>query len=88
MDILLNDFTAVINHCGNISNKFNIARGCRQGDPVASYLFILCLEILAQKLRLSHNIRGLKIGNFRHLMEIYADDMTFFLDPSDPDKFL
>ena len=80
--ILLYDFKAVINHCGNISKSFDINRGCRQGDPIASYLFIMCLEILALKMRADPQIRGFKIGNMRHLLEIYADDLTVFLDPS------
>ena len=81
--ILLYDFQAVINHCGNISRRFNINRGCRQGDPVASYLFILCIEILALKLRSTGSgIEGFKVGNLRHLLEIYADDLTVFLEPS------
>ena len=82
VEILLYDFKAVINHCGNISKSFSIGRGCRQGDPIASYLFILCIEILAIKMRNDPQITGFKIGNMRHLLEIYADDLTVFLDPN------
>ena len=83
IDILLNDFIAVVNHCGNISRSFNIGRGCRQGDPIASYLFILCIEILALKLRNDPKVRGFNIGNLRHLLEMYADDITIFLSPTE-----
>ena len=82
VEILLYDFKAVINHCGNISKSFTIGRGCRQGDPIASYLFILCIEILAIKMRNDPQITGFKIGNMRHLLEIYADDLTVFLEPN------
>ena len=32
---------------GNISAPFDIKRGCRQGDPILGYLFILVIEMLA-----------------------------------------
>ena len=94
VEILLYNFKAVINHCGNISESFEIGRGCRQGDPIASYLFILCIEILAHKLRTNDQVQGFKLraeghgdglGShiLQHLLEIYADDMTIFMEPSE-----
>ena len=80
MDILLQNFSAVINHCGNISQKFNIGRGARQGDPIASYIFIICIEILAIKLRSDPVIKGFQLDNVSHLLELYADDCTVFLE--------
>ena len=76
-------FSAVINLCGNITEQFNISRGCRQGDPIASFLFIICIEILAHKLRTDGNIKGFEIGNRSHLIEAYADDISIFLMPDE-----
>ena len=81
--MLLNNFTSVINLCGNLSERFNINRGCRQGDPIASFLFIICIEVLAHKLRTDGSVEGFEIGNLCHLLELYADDCSIFLSPTD-----
>ena len=78
--ILLNNFKASINHAGNISTPFQVLRGCRQGDPIASALFVLCIEILCLKLRNSENVKGFKIGNLELLLSLYADDCSIFLE--------
>ena len=83
VDILLHNFSAVINHCGNISQKLNIGRGARQGDPIASYIFIICIEILAHKLRSDINIKGFQMDNLIHTLELYADDCSIFLEAKD-----
>ena len=84
VDLLLHNFSAVINHCGNISKRFNISRGARQGDPIASYLFIICIEILAHKLRNDPNIQGFQFNNqIFHTLELYADDCSIFLEPDE-----
>ena len=82
VEILLFNFRAVINHCGNISKSFNIGRGCRQGDPIAAYLFILCIEILAHRLRTDPKVERFSVQEISHLLEIYADDLTLFLNPN------
>ena len=58
VNILLNNFKAVINHCGNISDSFMIERGCRQGDPISCYLFIISIEFLAHRIRNDKDVEG------------------------------
>ena len=96
---LLFNFKAVINHCGNISQQFDVLRGCRQGCPLSPTLFVLSVEILAHKLRqdahlLPFNFNGNDNGNgngnnarngndnMRHIIDLYADDSTLYLHPT------
>lgn len=64
---------------GQISSWFEIERGCRQGDPLSPYLFILCAEILAIMVRENKDVQGIEINNVEHKLSQYADDTEFFL---------
>ena len=57
-----------------------IQRGCRQGDPISPYLFILCVEILATIIRDDKNIKGISIGETEHKISQYADDAEIILE--------
>ena len=80
IETLLQNFKGCINHAGNISDFFGIDRGCRQGDPCASLLFICAIEILCIKLRASKKVKGFKIGSLSFLLSLYADDCSIFLE--------
>ena len=80
VNLLLNSTQSLINLCGNLSPTFNIGRGCRQGDPISALLFIICVEILAIKIRTSTNITGFTIGGLVHCLDMYADDVTVYMD--------
>ena len=68
---------------GNLSSFINIERGCKQGDPISPYIFILCAEILALKIRRNEKIKGIKINNSDCILTQYADDTTVILDGSE-----
>jgi hypothetical protein len=66
-----------------MSPYFQITRGCRQGDPISPYLFILCVEVLAILIRQNNDIKGITMGNLEYLLAQFADDTTLILDGSE-----
>ena len=81
--VLYKNASLAVTQGGNISSFFNIGRGCRQGDPLSPYIFILCSEILAIKIRNNKNIKGININNTEFKISQYADDTSAILDGSD-----
>ena len=61
---------------------FEIKRGCRQGDPISPYIFLLCGEILAHMIRQNDNIKGYSVNEQEVKISQYADDTSLFLDGS------
>ena len=85
--ILNTNFKASVLQSGFISEQFTVQRGCRQGDPVSPYLFILCAEILAVLVKHNKNIRGIIVQNKEHKLSQYADDTSLTLDGSQESLF-
>ena len=78
--ILNTNFKASVLQGGFLSEQLNIERGCRQGDPVAPYIFLLCVEILALLIKQNKDIKGIVINDKEHKLSQYADDTSLALD--------
>ena len=65
---------------GFMSDFFNLKRGCRQGDPISPYIFILCAEVLGKMIRENEIITGVNINGKEFRLSQYADDTQIFLD--------
>ena len=83
----INTFYCNIESCclinGHCSEWFYIHRGCRQGDPISPYIFILCAEVLASLIRNNKQIKGIQIGKFEYKISQFADDTSLVLDGSE-----
>lgn len=67
---------------GIILDIFYPQRGCRQGDPISPYLFLLCAEILGTIIRNNKDIKGIKRGDTEYKISQYADDTSLFTNGS------
>ena len=68
---------------GFMSECFNLRRGCRQGDPISPYIFILCAEILGKMIRKNKDIKGISLNGKEYKLSQYADDTQLILDGSE-----
>ena len=73
---------ACVLQCDYLSEEIKIKRGCRQGDPVSPYLFLIGAEILARLIKINSNIVGIKFGDIEFKLMQFADDTTLILDES------
>ncbi len=77
--LFYNNISSVVNVNGWFTKPFPIQKGVKQGDPLSSYLFILCAEVLAGNIRHENEIKGIKIGVTEHKISMLADDTNIFL---------
>ena len=83
INIFNTEITATVLQVGFSSAFFPIKRGCKQGDPIAPYLFIICAQVLCEMILTNKNIKGIKIGSDEFKISQFADDTTLFMDGSE-----
>ena len=77
------NITACVAVNRNYTDRFNVERGVRQGDPCSAYIYLICAEILSLLIRNNENIKGISISNeIETVLSQFADDTTIFLDGS------
>lgn len=83
ISIFQTDIQSSILQNGFMSDFFYLKRGCRQGDPISPYIFLLCAEVLGQMIRKNRNIKGILINDKEFKLTQYADDTQIFLNGSE-----
>ena len=77
VSILYSDVESAVINGGYMTNYFKVSRGVRQGCPLSPLLFVLGVEILAQKIRQSAGCRGIKLPqSVEAKISQFADNTT------------
>ena len=76
------NISSIIINNGHLSPSFDIKRGVRQGCPLSTSNFNICLEILSNNIKLNESIKGIKAKNHEIKQTYFADDGTFTIDGS------
>lgn len=83
--VIYSGFFLRVQNNGVFTDSFVKGQGVHQGCPIAPFLFIIVVELLAITLRESPELKGIKIGNELEIfLSLFADDLSSILDMSDP----
>ena len=73
--VLYNDCTCQVLVNGHLTDPYQIMRGIRQGCPLSSILYVLCIEPLCHKIRANPSIKGIQPPTGPEIkLSAYADD--------------
>ena len=70
---------------GHCTDRFLIEQGCRQGDTLSPFLYVLVSEILGILLRYSNSLVGLNMNGRTLKLLQYADDTILTLNGTKQD---
>jgi len=78
--VFYNDTQSTVLVNGHMTPFFYIKSGCRQGDGLSPYIFLLCSQILNIAINSNTGIHGITINDMEYKVLQYADDTTIILD--------
>ena len=75
--LFYNDIKSIMIHNGYLSEPFPVQRGVRQGCPLSSFLFVICIEILSNFIAHDNLIEGITVNQKEIKQSLFTDDATF-----------
>ena len=73
-----NSFPKIVQN-GHSSDLIRLGRGCRRGDPISPYIFVLAVELLGVSVRTDKELKSYKIRGKEHKISQFANDTNLFL---------
>ena len=64
--------SSVIENNGHFSQSILLSRGCRQGNQISPYIFVLCGELLSHCVRKCGDIKGIEVHGTEIIISQYA----------------
>ena len=82
IQVLNTNIKASVLQSGFLSEFIDIERGCRQGDPISSRMFIICAQVMLLLILNNKSIKGISVNGVEQIITQFADDTTLILDGS------